>query len=129
MKPIYAVLPVLLAGQAWGADLILDRGDPAKGREMYVKLCVVCHGDEPGKHGHVAPTLSGVVGRKAGTAPDYDYSPAMVAYGQVWTAQTLSLYLEDPKHFVPGGWMKFPGIPDKYDRADMIAYLKEITSR
>ena len=128
MKRLTVLLALVLSGPAWGADLILDRGDPQKGQEMYKKLCAVCHSVEPGRHGHVGPTLFGVVGRKAASAAGYDYSPAMTAYGQEWTAQTLNAYLENPKDVVPKGWMKFPGIPDKYDRADMIAYLREITS-
>lgn len=73
--------------------------------------------------------LAGVVGRQAGTVADFTFSPAMTAYGRIWTAENLDRYLAEPKAEVPKGWMKFPGIPDKYDRADLIAYLREISAR
>jgi cytochrome c len=130
MKGPLILLGILLAaGPALAADNILDKGDPSKGREMYVKLCAVCHGDELGENGPLGPDLLGVVGRRAGSLADFPFSPAMDGYGQIWTPQTLNAYLENPKKVVPGGWMKFPGIPDKYERADLIAYLKEISGR
>lgn len=114
------------AGAANADSLVLDRGDAKKGRLIFDSQCAVCHVVEPGQHGHAAPGLHGVVGRKAGTAAGYDlYSPAMAAFGQVWTPETLDLYLAEPKELVPKGWMKYPGLPDKYERADLIAYLRE----
>lgn len=121
------LLACLAAGAALAADpLVLERGDARKGRKLFEEQCAVCHAVAPGQHGHAAPGLHGVVGRKAGTAPGYDlYSPAMTAFGQIWTADALDAYLADPKQSVPKGWMKYPGLPDKYERADLIAFLTE----
>lgn len=123
------LLLAAMAAQALAGDLVLEGGDPAKGRDMYKKQCAVCHGQDTSRPGHAAPMLAGVVGRKAGAIPDFTYSPAMTAYGQIWSVESLDRYLAEPKVEVPKGWMKFPGIPDKYDRADLIAYLREISER
>ena len=60
----------------------MTNGDATAGRQVF-KKCAVCHSLEPGKT-LVGPSLAGVVGRKAGSEPDYDYSPAMKQSGLVW---------------------------------------------
>lgn len=45
--------------------------------------------------------------------------------GIVWSKQTLFEYLENPKKFIPGTKMVFPGLKSKQERADLIAYLEE----
>nr|WP_283806074.1 copper-containing nitrite reductase [Bradyrhizobium sp. ORS 375] len=96
-------------------------GDPAAGRLVFRK-CQACHSIEPGKN-LLGPSLAGIIGRTAGTAPNYDYSPAMKGAGIVWTAQTLDRYLKDPAAVVPGNKMPFPGLKTDHDRADVIAFL------
>ena len=41
-----------------------------------------------------------------------------------WTTDVLFKYLEDPKAFMPGTKMAFPGIKDAQDRANLVAYLE-----
>ncbi len=71
----------------------------------------------------LGPSLAGVIGRKAGTEPNYNYSPAMRGADIVWNAQTLDRYLKDPASVVPGNKMPFPGLKTDHDRADVIAFL------
>jgi nitrite reductase (NO-forming) len=99
----------------------VTNGDAAPGRQVF-KKCAVCHSLEPGKT-LVGPSLAGVVGRKAGSEPDYDYSPAMKQSNLVWSPETLDSYLTDPQKMVPGNKMPFPGLKTASDRADVIALL------
>jgi nitrite reductase (NO-forming) len=99
----------------------LPSGDATAGRQVF-KKCEVCHSLEPGKT-LVGPSLAGVIGRKAGSEPDYDYSPAMKQSGLVWNPATLDSYLDDPQKVVPGNKMPFPGLKTDRDRADVIAFL------
>jgi nitrite reductase (NO-forming) len=96
-------------------------GDAAAGRLVFRK-CQACHSIEPGKN-LLGPSLSGVVGRKAGTEAGYNYSPAMKSADIVWSQDTLDKYLADPAKVVPGNKMPFPGLKTDHDRADVIAYL------
>jgi cytochrome c len=78
--------------------------------------CVSCHSVDPAETGLPAPNLDGVVGRRAGIRPDFDYSPAMRAAGDrglVWTRETLKAFLTNPEGVVPGTAMQRlpPGAP------------------
>ena len=77
---------------------------------------------DPGKN-LVGPSLSAVIGRKAGTEAGYSYSPAMKQANIVWDAKSLDAYLTDPQKVVPGNKMPFPGLKSDHDRNDVIAYL------
>jgi nitrite reductase (NO-forming) len=77
----------------------------------------------------LGPSLAGIIGRKAGSEPNYNYSPAMKKADIVWNAQSLDKYLDDPAKVVPGNKMPFPGIKTDHDRADIIAFLASSTGR
>lgn len=100
----------------------LAAGNPAKGKAVFAR-CAMCHTTQPGVN-RVGPSLAGVVGRKAGTAKGYAFSPAMKKYAKVWNAATLGAYLAAPTRTVPGTKMAFAGVPNPAERADLIAYLQ-----
>jgi cytochrome c len=95
-------------------------GDPVKGKAAF-GVCAMCHSDTAGKNG-VGPSLFGVVGRQAGTAPGFKYSAAMKAAGP-WTADKLDAFITAPQKAVPGTAMPYAGLKDAAKRADIIAYL------
>ena len=96
-------------------------GNPIHGKELY-QSCSACHSVD---ENDIGPKHRGVVGRKAGTVPDYAYSSALKASGIVWDAASLNRWLTNPSAMVPGTKMYFL-LPDPQDRADIIAYLAEL---
>jgi cytochrome c len=112
----------------WAAQSALAAGSSTNGEKLFRK-CAACHSVEPGKK-KVGPSLHGVIGRTAGTSDGYRYSKAMTAYGQsgvVWGEDTLDVYLEAPRKVVKGTKMSFPGLKKAEDRADVIAYLEQLS--
>ena len=99
-------------------------GDAVAGKTVF-KKCAPCHSVE--KVNRVGPTLSGIIGRPVATIEDYNYSPAMRAFGEdgkVWSEAQIAEYLMSPKAMVPGTRMTFAGLKKIEDIANLIAYLK-----
>jgi len=106
----------LLVGSPARAD-----GDSSAGRKVF-KQCRNCHSVRAGKFGTFGSNLYQVIGHMAGTAPDYDYSPALAGAGFTWTPELLDRWLADPPAFLPGTEMEFI-LESAEERADVIAYL------
>jgi cytochrome c len=121
MRLLCAVACLMLAA----GSTAVAAGDPSRGQTIYER-CMGCHaiGYEV-----VGPDHGGLYGRKAGSLPGYDYSPAMRAAGLIWDAATLDRFLANPRGVVPGTKMGFAGVPDADERADLIAYLQQATVR
>ena len=98
----------------------LALGDAKAGEEVYSR-CLGCHALEYNRTG---PKHCGVVGRRAGSVPGYEYSPAMKKSGIVWNEKTLNRFLADPLKTVPGTTMTYAGVPEPQDRTNLVAYLK-----
>lgn len=100
-------------------------GNADKGKALFTR-CSNCHSaDKTGKH-KVGPNLAGVVGRQAGKAPGFAYSPALAGLGATWDDAKLDAWLVGPQKVASGTKMVFPGFPQGQDRADIIAYLKTL---
>jgi cytochrome c len=107
-------------------SVLAQEGDPAAGEKVFNK-CKACHVLDEQKN-RVGPYLLGVIGRPAGTAEGFTYSSAMKDSGIVWDEETIAEYVADPKSYVPGNRMAFPGLKKQEDIANLLAYLKEATA-
>ena len=101
-------------------------GDAEHGARVF-QVCAACHSTRPGEN-LTGPSLAGVWGRKAGTAPGFQrYSDAMKRSEITWNASTLDKWLTNPDAFIHGTAMMFPGLRDRRDREDVIAYLHAVS--
>lgn len=98
-------------------------GKAAAGKVLYAK-CVSCHPLGPGARSGFGPQLNGIVGRPAASLPDFRYSAALKNSGLVWTEQNLAAFVQSPGDLVPGTSMRFLGLRDGRQVADLLAYLK-----
>lgn len=121
MKPLELAL---FAGSALAISVgAASAQDAAAGAKVFMK-CRACHQIGDNAKNMVGPALTGIVGRKAGTYPDYNYSEANKNSGITWDEASLKEYLKDPKAKVPGTKMTFPGLSSDADIDNVIAYLK-----
>lgn len=94
------------------------------GEEAYNNACRTCHSIKPGDN-RLGPSLSGIVGKKAGGESCYQYSPSLKDSGVTFDEATLDKFITNPDGVVPGNNMKpYTGISDAALRAKIIAFLK-----
>jgi cytochrome c len=108
----------LLGGLATAAGA-QGAGDPVAGRVAYEARCGGCHSVEADR---IGPRHAGLIGRRAGSVPGYDYSPALARSRLVWDARNLERWLQNPEALIPGQQMGYR-LDDPAIRADIIAFL------
>lgn len=115
-------------------------GDIATGEKLF-RNCLACHrlqGDDGAtirKGGRAGPNLFEVIGRLAGSAPNYEYSDGLQALhksGQVWSKESLTAFVVNPNEFLsvqlgPGHTSKMPfALPN--GAADIAEYLANVAT-
>jgi glucose/arabinose dehydrogenase len=98
---------------------------PSAGQTYFAQNCASCHTADAGMGSRAGPPLFNVVGRKAASAPGYNYTDALAkagAAGKTWTRAELDIFLRDPGKDVPGTAMPV-AVADAKQRAAVIDYL------
>ena len=103
---------------------LLALGSSDHGKKVF-KQCAACHSISKGGSNKIGPALWGVIGRKAGSLPEYKYSKGLSALNKNWSFQTMNMFLIKPKDYVKGTKMAYAGIKKEKDRASVILYLNE----
>ena len=116
-KPALAAGACLAALVAAGSVAL--GADAQRGQDAWFDNCFGCHALDADR---VGPRHKGVIGRRAGSVPGFDYSPALAAANFVWTEELVRRWLAGPSALVPGTKMGF-SLGTEADRADVAAYL------
>ena len=123
MSAFHRLLNFAAAVMVSGVCVAGPKPDVDNGKATFAAMCGVCHSVQKSGGPIAGPNLLGVVGRKAGSEPDFAlYTPALKASGITWRTKTLDKFLINPMATVPGTAMPML-IPDKKTRADVVAYL------
>ncbi|EOD26600.1 putative cytochrome c, partial [Emiliania huxleyi CCMP1516] len=101
----------------------LPPGNSAAGAKIFKAKCNTCHTCNEGGPNKQGPNLFGVIGRQCGQVQGFKYTGASKNSGIQWSNQTLVAYLENPKKYIKGTNMAFPGFKKDQDRVDVVAYL------
>jgi cytochrome c len=98
----------------------------AEGQKRFI-VCKACHTVESGGRHGVGPNLHGVFGAKAGVKDGFAFSPQLKGSNIVWDEANMTKYVMDPRNFIPGNKMAYPGMKQEQQVKDLMAYLKEAT--
>lgn len=104
--------------------------DAEAGREVF-SMCSGCHQVGEGAEHRIGPHLNGIFGRRAASHEEFEYSASLERLGNSgfeWHADTLDVYLENPRALATGTRMSFPGLKDPQERADLLAYLRRFSA-
>ncbi|ABP64340.1 cytochrome c, class I (plasmid) [Novosphingobium aromaticivorans DSM 12444] len=124
-KILPPVLGALVALGAAPIALAQTAASPAKGQQVFKTQCGACHSVVAGKN-QIGPSLAGVVGRKAGKAAGFKYSPALAKASFTWDKARLDKFVAGPSKAVPGNRMPYPGLADAGARQALLAYLASV---
>jgi len=102
--------------------------DAASGQQLFNNACRTCHTTKEGDN-RVGPHLYKIIGRKAGSLPDYGYSSALKGADFVWDEEELERFIANPDELVPGNIMKpYSGLASTDYRARIVFFLRSVSS-
>jgi len=106
-------------------ELVAQVTEAASEQQVFNNACRTCHTVKEGDN-RQGPNLYKIMGRKAGSLPDYDYSSAMKGAGFVWDEEKLERFIANPDEVVPGNSMKpYSGLASSDDRTKILAFLAQ----
>jgi cytochrome c len=113
-----AIAGWMLALCAW---VLASEAEAQDGAQAFKNACGPCHSTNVVHR--IGPSLIGVVGRASGTAPDFEYSPAMKKAAITWDAESLDRFLASPNAVIKGNKMSFPGLKDEQRRKAIVEFV------
>jgi cytochrome c len=109
-------------------ELMSQGKEAASEQQAFNNACRTCHTVKEGDN-RQGPNLYKIIGRKAGSLPDYNYSSAMKGAGFVWDEEKLEHFIASPDEVVPGNNMKpYSGLASTDDRTKVIAFLQSVST-
>jgi cytochrome c len=98
-------------------------------QQVFDNACRTCHSIKEGDN-RLGPNLYKIIGRKAGSLPDYHYSPAMKDADFVWDESKLARFIASPDEVVPGNKMTpYSGLASAEDRRKIVVFLLSMRAR
>ena len=119
-----AALIALSAGALGQETVGRSTGPDDDGQLAFNNTCRTCHTLKEGDN-RLGPSLYKIIGRRAGSLPNYRYSSAMKDADFVWDKVTLDRFIANPDQVVFGNNMKpYGGLNSTEERAKIVAFLE-----
>ena len=102
----------------------------SEGGKLFETTCTPCHnyekGGEPDMYGQTL-NLYGVLGRRAASVANFEYSEDLRKSGIVWNEATIDKFITAPKKLFSGTRMELPGVEDVETRRCIIRFLGRLS--
>ena len=118
----------LLLGMAVASPVVRAETKQTPGEAAFKKQCMSCHTGLPGMS-TVAPDLHGVMGRKAGSLPNYKYTDALKNADFVWTPEKMNEWLKSPHGVAAETAMIYAGEKDPKVRAQIVEVVEHLKAK
>ncbi|MET4120356.1 cytochrome c [Bradyrhizobium sp. JR1.5] len=125
MRAVAGALTLLLTAPA---SLAQQPASDDAAQQAFNNSCRTCHSVKEGDN-RLGPNLNKIVGRKAGSLPNYNYSASMKEAGFVWDKDKLIRFMVKPDEVVSGNKMQPYGGVSAEEAAKVIAYLEAMGSQ
>ena len=100
--------------------------DPVQsGQQVFERRCRNCHGGTAAADYPIGPSLSGIIGTKAGTQDSGVHSRAIMDSGIVWNRESLRRFLSQPQRETPGTLMAVR-VRDPAELDSLLDYLESL---
>lgn len=119
----------MLLSPSYGQEQARQSSDVEMGRLLFNNACRTCHTVRDGDN-RLGPHLYNIIGRKAGSLPNYGYSAAMKQADLVWSEENLERFIASPDSVVPNNNMKpFGGLASADDRKRIVSFLRSASGQ
>jgi cytochrome c len=127
MRSMPSILPLAIILGSMNATPVAQAAQ--SGEVAFNNRCRTCHSVREGDH-RLGPSLSNIIGKKAGSSEYANYSQALGNSGVVWNEETLDKFIANPDAVISGNNMKpYAGLPDAAERKQIVDYLKSKASQ
>lgn len=110
-------------------EVLLAKADVEAGKKS-AKICGTCHSFGKGERAKVGPNLYDIVGAKHAHMAGFNYSAAMQGMAdRTWDFEELYHFIRNPREYLPGTKMAFPGLKNEQERANVIAWLRTLSDK
>ena len=110
---------------AASAQISLPAAKSPDGAALFKQQCATCHATSLSDAPRQGPPLIRIIGRPAGKAEGFHYSPGLAQAGFTWDETRLDAWLTNPQAVVPDATMTYRQAKAE-TRAAIITYLKEL---
>src|SRR5690242_19825401 len=128
IAPLSVIACLAASSPALAQEMAQQGASSDSGQQVFNNLCRTCHSTREGDN-RLGPHLHKLIGRKAGSLPNYRYSDAMNGAGFAWDERTLDRFIANPSEVVPGNKMTpYGGVSSAATREKIIVFLKSLST-
>ena len=115
--------------EVYDLGLLLASADASRGERSFKAKCASCHTIEQGGANGTGPNLYDTMGGEKQHIAGFNYSGALDTTEGDWSWERMDAWLENPSRYARGTSMAFAGLKRDDERANVLAYLAQYSTK